>query len=117
MVYINELGNYKDKEIALHGWVYSLRSSGKIRFLLLRDGTGICQCVFLAANCGQANFDKFQELTQESTIKVTGIVKEDKRSPGDFELSITKLDILSITKDYPITPKEHGVEFLMDHRH
>ena len=117
MVYINELGNYKDKEIALHGWVYSLRSSGKIRFLLLRDGTGICQCVFLTAKCGQANFDKFQELTQESTVKVTGIVKEDKRSPGDFELSVTKLDILSITKDYPITPKEHGVEFLMDHRH
>ncbi len=117
MVYIEQLNSYVGKELTLKGWVYSLRSSGKIKFLLLRDGTGICQCVLLASNCGEDSFEKFNDLTNESTVEVTGIVKADKRSPGEFELSVTKLQILSISNDYPITPKEHGVEFLMNHRH
>lgn len=116
MVYIDKLGNYVGKELTLKGWVYSLRSSGKIKFLILRDGTGICQCVFVEANCVET-FEKFEDLTQETTVRVSGVVKADKRSPGEFELSVSQLEILSIAEEYPITPKEHGVEFLMSHRH
>ena len=117
MTYIHELNKYEEKEVTLKGWVYSLRSSGKIKFLLLRDGTGICQCVFVENVCGKDNFDSFDKLTQESTVEVTGVVKQDRRSPGSFELSVKSLSTISITTDYPITPKEHGVEFLMNHRH
>ena len=111
------INKYKDQQIELRGWVYSLRSAGKLRFLILRDGTGICQCTFVKAEIDPKTWEDGCQLTQESTVKVTGYLREDQRSPGGFEVSIKQLEVLHHTKDYPITPKEHGVDFLMNHRH
>ncbi|MEO0336208.1 MAG: asparagine--tRNA ligase, partial [Pseudomonadota bacterium] len=101
----------------LRGWVYNSRSSGKIKFLLLRDGSGICQCIFFKGACEESSFEKFGELTQETSVKVIGTVKEEPRSPGGFELGAESLEIYQIAEEYPISPKEHGVDFLMSHRH
>lgn len=101
----------------LKGWVCQTRSSGKIRFLLLRDGTGFCQCIFFIQKCKDSVFDTFSELKQEMSVHLIGKVKEENRSPGGVELNVEDLKILSASKDYPITPKEHGTDFLMNHRH
>lgn len=111
------VNKYEDQNIELKGWVYQLRSSGKLKFLILRDGTGLCQCTFIKADIDTQTWDTACQLTQESTVKVEGSLKEDQRSPGGFELLVEKLEILHHTKDYPIGPKEHGVDFLMNHRH
>ncbi len=116
-IYIEELINYIGQEIELSGWVTHKRSSGKIRFIVLRDGTGICQLVFVKNQIPEETFNKFDELTQESSIKIFGLVKKEERAPGGFEIEVKNIDIIHIAKDYPITPKEHGIEFLMDHRH
>lgn len=114
--YINELKNHIGDEVTLKGWLYNLRSSGKLVFLQLRDGTGIVQCVvFKPAN--EELFEQAKSLGQESSIIVTGKVKEDTRSPIGVELDATGLEIIQNAADYPITPKEHGTEFLMDNRH
>jgi asparaginyl-tRNA synthetase len=116
--YISDLKDYVGQKVELRGWVYNVRSSGKIKFLLLRDGTGICQCVFFKGECNVDAFDnKFGQLTQESSVKVIGTVKEEKRSPGGYELSAEDLEIYQVAEEYPITPKEHGTDFLMNHRH
>ena len=116
-VYIEDLGRHVGEEIELAGWLYHKRSSGKIRFLLLRDGTGIVQGVMAKGSVPDEFFAKFDELTQESSFSMTGKVRKDERAPGGYEIEITGLSILSIAKDYPITPKEHGIEFLADRRH
>lgn len=116
-IYIDELENYIGKEIELSGWVTHKRSSGKIRFIVMRDGTGICQCVLVKNNLTDEVFAKFDELTQESAFTVFGLVKKEERAPGGYEIEVKDLNIISLAKDYPITPKEHGIEFLMDHRH
>ncbi len=116
-MYINEAKKYVGKEIEIKGWVYNMRSSGKIIFILLRDGTGIMQCVASKSDVGDEVFDKLKALTQESSIIVRGTVHPDKRAPGGYELSLKKLVWVNITKDYPISLKEHGVGFLMAHRH
>lgn len=116
-IYIEELENYIGKEIELSGWVTHKRSSGKIRFIVMRDGTGICQCVLVKNNLTDEVFAKFDELTQESAFTVFGLVKKEERAPGGYEIEVKDLNIISLAKDYPITPKEHGIEFLMDHRH
>lgn len=116
-VYISDLKDHVGKTVELKGWVYNHRSSGKIKFLLLRDGTGIAQCVYFRGECEEKSFDDFEKLSQETTVKVTGVVKEEKRSPGGFEISARQLEILSGASDYPITPKEHGTDFLMNNRH
>lgn len=116
-IYIEELENYIGKEIELSGWVTHKRSSGKIRFIVMRDGTGICQCVLVKNNLSDEVFAKFDELTQESAFSVFGLVKKEERAPGGYEIEVKDLNIISLAKDYPITPKEHGIEFLMDHRH
>jgi asparaginyl-tRNA synthetase len=103
--------------VTLKGWVYNHRSSGKIKFLLLRDGTGICQCVYFRGECDEKAFEDFEKLSQESAVAVTGVVKAEARSPGGFELSARQLEILSGSVDYPITPKEHGPDFLQNNRH
>lgn len=108
---------YQGQKIELRGWVYSLRSAGKLRFLTLRDGTGLCQCTFVKTEIEAKTWEDCCQLTQESTIKIKGKLREDQRSPGGFEISVKELEILYHTKDYPITPKEHGVDFLMNHRH
>jgi len=116
--YIEDLKNHVGKTVKLKGWVYNLRaSSKKIKFLILRDGTGTCQCVYFKGECEEKALEGFSELTQESSVEVTGLVKEEPRSPGGFELSAQDFKILSPSPDYPITPKEHGVDFLMNHRH
>jgi len=116
-VYIEDIASYKDQEIEIRGWLYNKRSSGKIRFLLVRDGTGLLQATLFDPETNKALFDKFDELTQESSLHVRGIVREDKRAPNGFELSITDIEILQVAEEYPITPKEHGISFLMEHRH
>lgn len=115
--FIDDLKDHVGKTVELKGWVYNHRSSGKIKFLLLRDGTGLCQCVFTKHDSGDAVLEEFTKLTQESAVKVTGIVREEKRSPGGYEITATGLEVLHQAQDYPITPKEHGPDFLLNHRH
>jgi asparaginyl-tRNA synthetase len=116
-IYIEELEKYIGQEIELSGWVTHKRSSGKIRFIVMRDGSGICQLVFVKNLLPEDVFNKFDELTQESSFKVFGLVRKEDRAPGGYEIEVKNIEIIQIAKDYPITPKEHGVEFLMDHRH
>ncbi len=115
--YVSDLKDHVGKTVTLYGWTYNFRSSGKISFLLLRDGTGICQCVYFKGEYEESANAEFPKVTQECTVKVTGIVKEEKRSPGGYELSAQTLEVLAPSLDYPITPKEHGTDFLMNHRH
>ena len=114
--YINELKNQIGSEVTLKGWLYNSRSSGKLVFLQLRDGTGIVQCVVFKGNSEEV-FEKAKSLGQESSIIVTGMVKEDTRSSIGVEIDVKDIEVLQNVHDYPITPKEHGTEFLMDNRH
>jgi len=116
-IFISDLAKYVDKDIKIQGWLYNKRSSGKLHFLILRDGTGYLQCVFFKGTVSDEVFETAGKLGQESSIEITGKVKEEKRAPGGFELEASDLKIISETHDYPITPKEHGTEFLMDYRH
>jgi len=114
---IKDLSEHVGKEVTLSGWLYNKRSSGKIKFIVLRDGTGYLQCVYFKGNVSDEVFEIADKIGQESSITVSGKVKEEKRAPGGYELDATNLKIISEAGDYPITPKEHGVEFLMDNRH
>src|SRR3954462_12843807 len=114
--YINQLKDQIGESVTLKGWLYNKRSSGKLVFLQLRDGTGIVQCVVFKPN-DEALYDIADSLGQESSIIVTGTVKEDTRSSIGVELDVTGLETLQNVHEYPITPKEHGTEFLMDNRH
>jgi len=111
------IGKHVGSEVTLKGWVYNIRSSGKIIFLLVRDGTGVIQCVIEKSSAGEELFAKAAALTQESSIEVSGLVREDKRAPGGYEMSATGLAVIQLAAPYPITPKEHGTDFLMDNRH
>jgi asparaginyl-tRNA synthetase len=114
---ISQIGEFEGREVLLKGWVYNMRSSGKILFLQLRDGTGIIQCIIERSTIGEEDFELASSLTQESSIELTGTVKEDARAPGGYELGVTGMKIIQIAESYPITPKEHGSTFLMDNRH
>lgn len=114
---ISEVKNHVGAEVTIGAWLANKRSSGKIQFLELRDGTGYIQGVVLKNEVSEESWEKAKELTQESSLYVTGTVREDKRAPSGFELTVTSLEVIQIAQDYPITPKDHGVEFLMDHRH
>jgi len=116
-VYIEDLEKYPEKKVEIRGWVYNKRSSGKIRFLLIRDGTGILQCTMYSADKDSFLFKEFDRLTQESSLILCGVVKKEKRAPGGYEMSIEEMDIIQIAEEYPITPKEHGIPFLMENRH
>lgn len=116
-IYVKDAGKHEGKEITLKGWLYNKRSSGKLHFLQLRDGSGIIQCVVFKGDVTPEVFDLADTITQESSIEITGTVKEDKRSPLGYELSVKNIKVVQMAKDYPISPKEHGVAFLMDHRH
>ena len=116
-MYINEAKDNVGKLVEIKGWVYNVRSSGKIIFVLVRDGSGIMQCVVSKNDVDDATFDLADKLTQESSIIVEGIVREDKRAPFGYELLLKTLNLVQLAQDYPITPKEHGVGFLMEHRH
>jgi asparaginyl-tRNA synthetase len=114
--YINELKDHIGEEVTLKGWLYNSRSSGKLVFLQLRDGTGIVQCVVFKGNSEEV-FEKAKPLGQESSLIVTGTVKTDDRSSIGVEIDVKDVEIVQNAHDYPITPKEHGTEFLMDNRH
>src|SRR5918992_5409797 len=115
--YINQLSKHVGDEVVLKGWLYNLRSSGKILFPQLRDGTGLVQCVVLKNAVDAETFEALKQLGQESALVIKGTVREDSRAPGGFEIDVSGAEVLQQVHDYPITPKEHGTEFLMDHRH
>jgi asparaginyl-tRNA synthetase len=117
---VSDLSKYEGQTVTIRGWLYNLRESGKIIFPIVRDGSGIVQGVVVKSNVAPEVFDAFKGLTQESSLTVTGKVRADKRAPGGFELDVTGVEIVQkVPEDtpYPITPKEHGTEFLMEHRH
>ncbi|PPA71234.1 asparagine--tRNA ligase [Jeotgalibacillus proteolyticus] len=114
---INQVSGHVGQEVTIGAWLGNKRSSGKIAFLQLRDGSGFIQGVVVKSDVGEDIFQKAKSLTQESSVFVTGIVKEDERSPFGYELEVKDLKVIHESVDYPITPKEHGTEFLMDHRH
>ena len=115
--YIRDVSKHVGKEITLKGWLYNMRSSGKLMFPQVRDGSGIIQGVVFKKNVAEQVWNDFEKLTQESSIIVTGTVRADERAPGGYELDVTGVEVVQVAHDYPITPKEHGVEFLMDNRH
>lgn len=117
VIKVCDVAQYDDKEVTLQGWLYNKRSSGKLRFLLLRDGTATIQCVVFKGDVSDKIFDDASELTQESSFTVTGKVAKDPRSQLGFELQVSDLKIIQLAAEYPITKKEHGTDFLMDHRH
>lgn len=115
--YIEDLSKHIGEEVTLQGWLYNKRSSGKIKFPILRDGTGIVQGVVVKSAVSDEVFNAVDMLTRESSFVMKGKVRKEERAPGGFELDVTDIRIISLAHDYPITPKEHGVEFLMDRRH
>lgn len=115
--YIEDIGKYLGEEVEVCGWLYNRRSSGKVHFLMVRDGTGILQCVMGKKDISEDIFHIADELPQESSLIVRGIVREDKRAPGGYELLVKGLKVIHISEPYPIALKEHGIDFLMEHRH
>ncbi len=116
-VQIRALGRHVGQAVTVRGWVVTTRSSGKIAFLVVRDGSGTVQAVLPRAEVGEAVWATFQGLTQETSVAVTGLVRADTRSPGGHELTASGLEVLGPSPEYPITPKEHGTAFLFEHRH
>ena len=116
-VSIADLRDHVGETVEVRGWLYSKRSSGKIAFLLVRDGTGIVQGVLVEKEVDPATWSAYDALTQESSLVVRGTVREDARAPGGTELSLSQVEPVQISADYPIGPKEHGVDFLLNHRH
>src|SRR5689334_18470802 len=116
-VYIENIGQHVGESVTIKGWLHNRRSSGKIHFLVVRDGTGFLQVVMGRNDVPEETFKAADHLSQESAIVVTGTVREDKRAKGGYELTASALEIVGAAHDYPITPKEHGVDYLLDRRH
>ncbi|MFW6183474.1 MAG: asparagine--tRNA ligase [Chloroflexota bacterium] len=117
---IEDIGQYEDQEVTIRGWLYNSTGKGRLQFLQLRDGTGIVQAVAFKPDLDEELFEEIRRLGQESSVVVTGSVRQDDRAPGvpgGYELGLKSLEVLQNVEDYPITPKDHGVEFLMDNRH
>jgi asparaginyl-tRNA synthetase len=114
---INKIGEHDGQSVTIKGWLHNRRSSGKIHFLVVRDGTGFLQVVMGKRDVDEATFQKADHLSQESAIIVTGTVKKEERAMGGYEMVANGLDVVNEAHDYPITPKEHGVDYLMDRRH
>ena len=118
IVRIEDLSACVGEKVTLQGWLYNKRSSGKLHFLEVRDGSGICQCVIFKGDVSPELFAAADHLSQETSLRVTGVVREHGKLKGQFELGISELEVLAKPRaEYPISPKEHGVDFLMDHRH
>ena len=117
MVEIKDLGQHVGESVTIRGWVETTRGHGKVGFVVVRDGTGVVQGVVLKKEVDEATWEVFETVTQESVIGLTGEVKADDRAPGGYELGVSELELGSLAQEYPIQPKEHGVEFLLDHRH
>jgi asparaginyl-tRNA synthetase len=117
MVEVKDLGRHDGTEVTVCGWVDQVRVHGKVAFIVVRDGTGYVQCVLVKKELPEAVWETGVNLSQESSVEVRGIVREDARSPGGFEMGLSGLTVLGASPEYPIQPKEHGVEFLLDNRH
>lgn len=120
IIQIQDIAQYDGQEITLRGWVYDRTGKGKLEFIKLRDGSGIAQCVVFKNDVSEDDFELARKLTQESSITITGVVRKDDRAPGypgGYEVGVKSIALIQMAQDYPITPKEHGVEFLMDNRH
>jgi asparaginyl-tRNA synthetase len=115
--YIQDIARHEGQAVTLKGWLHNRRSSGKIHFLTVRDGTGFIQCVMSKKAVGDEVFTRADHLSQESSIVVEGTVRADSRAPGGYEIDVSGLTIVAPAEGYPITPKEHGVDYLMDRRH
>jgi asparaginyl-tRNA synthetase len=116
-VYVEDLARHAGREVTIKGWLYHKRSSGKVRFAEIRDGTGIVQAVATPKDLDGASFEALDRLPLESSLEVDGEVREEKRAPGGVELQIRGLRVVSAAQEYPISPKDHGTGFLMEHRH
>lgn len=116
-VYIEDLAEAVEQDVEIRGWLYNKRSSGKVRFLVIRDGTGIVQATIFGQEKDHPLCAAFDLLTQESSLIARGRVRADSRAPGGYEIALEEIEILQVAQDYPITPKEHSTPFLMDHRH
>ena len=114
---IRHIGERSGETATVAGWLFAKRSSGKIQFLILRDGSGYLQAVVPKADVAPEVWDAAERLTQESSLEVTGVIREDRRAPGGFEMTVTGIALIGLSEGYPITPKEHGVDFLMNLRH
>ena len=120
VIQIRDIADYEDQEVTVRGWVYNRTGKGRLQFILLRDGSGQAQCVAFKKEMDPAQFELARALTQESSVIIRGDVRADERAPGypgGYEIGITHLELVQQADDYPITPKEHGTEFLMNHRH
>ncbi len=115
--YIEDIHKYSGEEVKLRGWAYNVTGKGKLQFIMLRDGTGVIQCVVFKSNLSEEAFESVKSLTQESSLTITGKVVANDKAPGGYEIDVTGIEIIQIAKDYPITPKEHGDSFLIEHRH
>src|SRR5215211_6658380 len=116
-IQISDLRTHVGETVTLRGWVMTTRSSGKIAFVVIRDGSGTMQGVLSKKEVPESAWAAFTGLTQEASVAITGVVREEPRSPGGHEMSVTALEVLGPSVDYPITPKEHGTPFLFEHRH
>ncbi len=114
---VKHLSEHVGKTVTLQGWVYNKRSKGKLHFVQMRDGTGIVQCVVFIKNVSEESFEEIGKLGQESSLRITGEVKADERAPGGFEIGVSAVEILQCVDGYPITPKDHGVDYLLSQRH
>ena len=116
-VYVEDIAKYEGQQVTISGWLYHKRSKGKLHFLLVRDGSGTIQAVVSKADVSDDVFELCDDLSQESSIRVTGKVVEDKRAPIGYEIHVEDVERVHQAEEYPISPKEHGIDFLMDHRH
>ncbi len=116
-VYIKDLKGYLGQDVVVKGWVYNLRVSKNIKFIIVRDGTGLLQSVVVKAEVSEELFNSIEELTQEASLEINGTVKDCERAPGGVELAVKGFKLVGKSIDYPITPKEHGTPFLMENRH
>ena len=116
-IQVADIGRYEGQEVVLRGWLYNKRSSGKLHFLQLRDGSGVVQCVVFKGDVKAALFEQCDHLPQESSLVIRGQVRREERAPIGYEVGVSDLEVVQEAEPYPITPKEHGVSFLLDHRH
>ena len=116
-VYIDDIDQHEGQDVTIKGWLHNRRSSGKIQFLTLRDGTGFIQAVMSKAAVGEEMFQAADHLSQETSLVVTGSVRADTRAPGGYEVDVASLEVVGASHDFPVTPKEHGVDYLLDRRH
>ncbi len=114
---IDHLHQHDGDTVTLQGWLFNKRASKGLQFLILRDGSGLCQCVASEEALGAASWQAAEAATQESALSITGVVRKDERQVGGYELQASSVELIALAEEYPITPKEHGIEFLMNHRH